>query len=116
MPNKIIALPDDVTNPVTVIVEMPRFDDVEKIIINYQLWLIFGNIKQDLGHGTNTDDVSDKHRLPVLSPDLNNKLLRIDYTLVSGKNIEVSFSCSIGNTTITETLQQIISISSFLFK
>ena len=116
MPNKTIKITNEVIEPITLGVKMPRFTDDKNIIVNYQLWLIYGNIKQDIGKGTNTDAILDEHRLPVSAEDLKGKLIRIDYTLINGENVDVQFYCSIDANPILKTLKQTISISCINFE
>ncbi len=116
MPYKTITVPGNAVDPVKVTVEMPQFDDENKIIVNYQVWLIYGNNKDDVKHGTNSDSISDQFELSESAQNLKGKMLRIDYTLINGKNADVNFYTSINNSeNIEQTLTETISISSFKF-
>lgn len=117
MPVQNITVVNNSNQDVTINVTLPIFNNIDNIMINYQVWLIYGNVMQNVGCGTNTDSIQDTFRLPVLANQMIGKVLRIDYTLINGNNVQVSFDCTINNVTNTlnEILQNTISISCFKF-
>ncbi len=117
MSYKTITIPANAVDPVMVTVEMPQFEETNKIMVNYQIWLIYDNVKQNIRHGTNTDNIPDIFPIQMQAQVLKGKMLRVDYTLINGSNVDVSFYTSIdSNNTIDDTLTETISISSFMFQ
>ena len=111
-----ITTPQNFNQAVTVDVQLPAFNNAAAPVINFNLWLITQHDRISLGHGTNVGSSNYRFTLQQSAATLKGDMIRIDYTVISGKKVPVSMHCNVGDTTISDVLEQTIGLSAILFQ